>query len=382
MAARKVRLAVVGAGGMGSGHCQAVQSIEEIELSAVADINPARAKEIGEKFGVPCFTNHRDLLKAKLADAVVVATPHYFHPLVAIDAFRAGLHVLSEKPIGVRIGMAEKMARAAKSSRKVFCVMFQMRTTAAVKKALEIVRSRQLGEIRRTLLISPEFRSQAYYDSGSWRATWAGEGGGVLLNQAPHIMDVFVALGGMPSKVYGLCKALMHDIEVEDHAEAMLEYPNGASGYFYTSTCEVGERLLEIVGDKGRLRLAGDKLSLWRFEPSVSRFNRTNKEMWGAPSVRPVELDVQECDNGHHVILRNFARAILHGEPLISPGQVGLASLELANAIILSSYKRKPVEIPIDRAEYHKLIDRLRRKSRFKDEWGLSKWETDPQFRK
>jgi len=380
MATRRVRVGVVGVGGMGSGHCQTMQTIEEMKLAAVADVNPARAQEIGEKFGVPHFTSHKELLKARAVDAVVIATPHYFHPPIAIDAFKAGLHVLSEKPIGVRIGMAEKMVRAARKSRKVFCVMFQMRTTAAVKKAQEIVQAGELGPIKRTLLVSPEFRSQAYYDSGSWRATWAGEGGGVLLNQAPHIMDVFVMLGGMPSKVYGVCRTLMHDIEVEDHAEAVLEYPNGAAGYLYVSTCEVGERVLEIVGDKGLLRLAGNKLSFWRCEPSVSRFNRTNREMWGAPRVQPVELDVQECDNGHHVILRNFARAILHREPLIAPGQVGLGSLELANAIILSSFRKKPVGIPIDRQAYHKLIERLRRKSQFKDEWGLSKWETDPQF--
>ncbi|MCK4375769.1 MAG: Gfo/Idh/MocA family oxidoreductase, partial [Candidatus Brocadiae bacterium] len=224
--------------------------------------------------------------------------------------------------------------------------------------------------------------SQAYYNSGTWRATWGGEGGGVLLNQAPHIMDVFVMLGGMPSKGYGRCARLMHEIEVEDHAEAMLEYANGAAGYFYVSTCEVGQRTLEIVGDKGRLRLDGGKLSFWRFEPAVSEFNRTNTEMWGAPKAERVELEIEECENGHQVILRDFARAILQGEPLVAPGEVGVGSLELANAIILSSYKEEPVEVPIDRAEYDELIERLRATSKFQGDWGKTSWETDPQFKK
>jgi len=382
MAPKKVKIGIVGVGGMGLGHCQTVQKIEEIELAAVADVNPARAKEVGERFSVPHFGSHKELIDAGVAEAVVVATPHYFHPPIAIDAFRAGLHVLSEKPMGVRIGMAEKMVEAARKSGKVFCVMFQMRTTAAVKKARELVEAGELGDIRRTLLISPEFRSQAYYNSGSWRATWGGEGGGVLLNQAPHIMDVFVMLGGMPSKVHGRCATLMHDIETEDYAEAMLEYANGASGYFYTSTCEVGERLVEIVGDKGALRLTGGTLSFKRFEPPVAEFNRTNTQMWGSPAAKPVDLAIEACESGHQVVLRNFARAILYAEPLVSPGEAGLGSLELANAIILSSHRKKPVEVPIDRRAYNSLISRLRAKSKFQDEWTVSKRETDPRLKR
>lgn len=382
MEADKVKVGVVGVGGMGAGHCQTGERVEEIEVAAVSDVNPRRAQEVGEQFDVPYFASHKDLIDAGLVDAVVIATPHYFHPPIAIDAFEAGLHVLSEKPIGVRAGMAEKMAAAAGKSGKVFCVMFQMRTTAAVKKARRIVESGELGDVRRTLLISPEFRSQAYYNSGTWRATWAGEGGGVLLNQAPHIMDVFVMLGGMPSKVRGRCETLMHDIEVEDHAEAMLEYENGAAGYFYVSTCEVGQRVLEIVGDKGKLRFAGGKLSFWRYDPSVSEFNRTNTEMWGSPKAEEVDLGIEECEHGHQVILRNFARAILYDEPLVAPGEVGVGSLELANAIILSSNKGEPVEVPIDRQEYDGLIERLSAGSSFRGDWGDTSWETDPQFRK
>ncbi len=375
-----VKVAVVGVGGMGSGHCRRIAELEELELVAVVDILPERASEIAEQYNVPHFTSHLDLLSEKLAEAVVIATPHYFHPPIAIDAFRAGLHVLSEKPIAVRIGEAEKMAEAASRSGKVFCVMFQMRTTPQIQKARQIVEAGELGELRRTLLVSPEYRSQAYYDSGTWRATWGGEGGGVMMNQAPHIMDVFTMLGGMPSKVHGRCQTLLHDIEVEDQAEAMLEYENGAAGYLYVSTCERGDRLVEFVGDSGKLRLQEGELRMWRFAPPVAEFTRENEEMWGMPSVEEVELDMPEQQSGHQVILRNFARAILYGEPLIAPGEVGLKSLELANAITLSSYADRPVKLPLDRAEFNELIEHLRATSTFRDDWGESKAETDPQF--
>jgi len=381
MSGQKVKMAVVGVGGMGSNHCKSIPGIEECELTAVADINADRAKQVGEDCGVPGFTDHRELISSGLAEAVVIATPHYFHPPIAIDAFRAGLHVLSEKPVGVQIGEAEKMAAAARESGKVFCVMFQMRTQANIKKAKELVEAGELGEVRRTLLVSPEYRSQAYYDSGTWRATWGGEGGGVMMNQAPHIMDIFTMLGGMPKRVHGRIATILHDIEVEDQAEAMLEYENGAAGYFFVATAEMGERLVEFVGDKGKLRLEGGKLRFWRYGPPVTQFTRENTEMWGRPEMEEVELEMEDCESGHSVILRNFARAILYGEPLIAPGEVGLNGLELANAITLSSHKGVPVELPIDRAQFDELIVHLRATSSFNDDWGASKSETDPQHK-
>jgi predicted dehydrogenase len=382
MAGEKVRLGVIGVGGMGAGHCVSAQSLEEVQLTAVADIDADRAKEIGEQHGVPYFERHADMLAQDIVDAVVIATPHYFHPPIAIDAFEAGLHVLSEKPIGVRVSMAERMIEAAERSGKVFGVMFQMRTDPAVRKARELVEAGELGEIKRTLLISPEFRSQAYYDSGGWRATWEGEGGGPLMNQGPHIMDLLTLLGGVPSRVTGRTKTLIHDIEVEDHAEAALEYPNGATGYFYLSTCEVQPgRLIEIVGDKGKLRYANGELHFYRNGRPVSEFNRTNTEPWGMPEVVDVEIELPECESGHAAVLRNFARAILYGEKLLAPGADGMKSLELANAIMLSSHKGEPVDIPIDRREFDDLIDHLRSTSTFKKKTVKTKRQIDPRLK-
>jgi predicted dehydrogenase len=173
----------------------------------------------------------------------------------------------------------------------------------------------------------------------------------------------------------------MHEIEVEDHAEAVLEYANGAGGYFYASTCEVGHRVIEIVGDKGKLRIAGRGLEFWRYEPSISEFNRTNTEMWGSPKSEKVELELEQGEHGHPAILRNFARAILEDEPLMAPGEAGLLSLELANAIILSSHKGQAVELPIDRAEYGELMESLRATSSFHGEWDESEAESDPNLK-
>jgi len=382
MAARTVKLGIVGVGGMGSSHCKKLGDVEELQLVAVADVNAERAKSVGEEYGVPHFGSGSELIASGLAEAVLIATPHYFHPPLAIEAFEAGLHVLSEKPIGVEIGAAEKMAEAARKSGKVFSVMFQMRGLPSIRKARELIEGGEIGEVRRTLFMSPEFRSQAYYDSGTWRATWAGEGGGVLLNQGPHLMDIFCLLSGLPAKVTGRCAQLMHQIEVEDHAEAVLEYENGAGGYFYASTCEVGQRHIEIVGDKGKVRLMGRELEFWRYEPSISEFNRTNTEMWGSPKAEKVELELEKGRGGHDAILRNFARAILDGEPLLAPGEEGLLSLELANAIILSSHKGEPVDLPLDRAEYDALMERLRATSSFHGEWDESKTESDPHLQK
>lgn len=380
MSSEKVRVAVIGVGGMGYTHARMSSELEEFELVALADINPDRAREMGEEWECPHYTSHEELLENEELDAVTIATPHYFHPPIAIDGFAAGLHVLSEKPIGVRVGEAEKMGEAARKAGKLFAVMFQARTRPEIRKARELIENGELGELKRSLLVAPCFRSQAYYDSGTWRATWAGEGGGVMMNQAPHSMDLFTLLGGMPSRVRGRCATLMHEIEVEDHAEGMLEYENGACGYVYMSTCEAGPTVLEFVGDKGRLRIEGGELSFWRYSPAVSEFNRENTEMWGRPDIEQVELELPECESGHRELMRNFGRAILDGEPLVAPGEEGLKSLELANAITLSAHKGEPVDFPISRTEFSDLIDYLRSTSSFEEDWAATKAESDPNI--
>jgi len=258
--------------------------------------------------------------------------------------------------------------------------MFQRRTEPVLAKAIEIVRSGALGKIYRVTMISPEYRSQAYYDSGGWRATWRGEGGGVMMNQSPHILDLFVQLGGKPTSVFGRVETRLHHIEVEDFAEAMLTYPDGGTGYFTCSTCEAGPgQMIEVFGDSGKLLYRNGELQLFRFDPPTAQFTRENNEMWGSPQCCEETLEIAECESGHQVITRNYARHLLYGDPLIAPGEDGIASLELANAAWLSSYLGKPVDLPISREAYDEFLERKRRTSTFVKNVGEEKRVTDPQ---
>ncbi len=378
----KVRIGIIGVGGMGQGHCNGLKKVDEAVLTAVCDIDPETAEKIGKQHNVPSFTDHLKLIKSGLCDAVIVATPHPVRPPICIDAMNAGLHLLSEKPLSERVSTADQMIKVAKKKRVAFAVMFQMRTDPVIAKAVEIARSGVLGKIYRTAMISPEFRSQAYYNSAGWRANWVGEGGGVMLNQAPHIIDVFILLGGMPSSVYGRTETRLHKIEVEDLAEALLTYPGGGTGYFYCSTNEPRPgQSIEIFGDKGKLFYRDGTLRLITYQIPVKKFSDTTKEMWGAPANTEQVVEVPKAEWGHFSIIRNFARHILYKEPLVSPGEEGLRSLELANAIWLSASKRRPVDLPISRSAYDAFLSAKRRTSK-----GVrnikTRRQTDPQHKK
>lgn len=379
----KVAIGVIGVGGMGHAHCKSANSLEEAELTCVCDAEEGVARKRGEEFGVKYFTDYKELIESRLCDAVIVATPHWFHPEISVFAFENGLHVLSEKPIAVTVSSADKMAEAAKRNKRVFAVMHQRRTEPVVIKAGEIVKSGILGQIQRTLFVDPCYRAQAYYDSGTWRATWSGEGGGVLINQAPHGIDVFMHLGGLPRKVEAKTRTRLHKIEVEDEASAFLEYENGAWGYYYTTTCEAGGvSHLELVGDKGKLILRGEELRLYAFSQPISEFTFQAKDMWASLKVKEEKIEMpSNIATGHSAIIKNFARAVLYREPLISPGEDGLKSVEFINAVILSGRKGKPVEVPVNRKEYDRLMKKLRKRSKPK-EAAKAERITDPRITK
>jgi predicted dehydrogenase len=335
------------------------------ELTAVSDAVSEVAQEVGETYKVPYFSKPVDLMDSGLVDAVLIATPHYFHPPIAIDAFKRGLHVLSEKPIAVSVKEAARMIRAAERSGKVFAVMFQHRAGPILRTARQLIADGEVGDLIRTNAILGMYRSQAYYDSGGWRATWKGEGGGVLLNQAPHGLDLFTWLAGMPKTVTARIRTRAHRIEVEDEAFALLEYPNGAHGYLFAGVIESPQtNRMEICGDRGKILLDEQGLRYWEVPQTVSRFTRENREMWAAPEVKLVRVMPNEKEPGHIAITRNFCRAILYGEELISPGVEGMWSLELANAMILSSYRGKTVKVPVNRGEYEELLEELKAKSK------------------
>ncbi len=380
--ADKVRIGVIGTGGMGSGHCRMIPLLPDTSLTAICDVDEKARKEISTKYEVPGFAAHAELLDSGLVDAVVIATPHYFHPPIAIDAFARGLHVLSEKPVGATVSATDAMIAAAKKSGKKFSVMYQMRTEPKNVAAKKIVDSGVLGEIYRTNLIIGWYRSQAYYNSGGWRATWTGEGGGILINQAPHLLDLFTWLGGLPKSITGQTRTQIHDIEVEDEAFATLEYANGAHGYLYASTTEVPttERL-EICGDRGKLLIDNNGVYLTTIDCSIKEFTKTNTSMWAGPKAEntPVELPPAPEFKDHSAITHNFIRSILYGDELIAPGEDGLNAVELINGIILSGKTGKTVSVPVDRAAYDQLIAQLQAGS-VKKAVVEEKRVTDPHY--
>ena len=280
---------------------------------------------------------------------------------------------MCEKPVAVAVTEADRMAETAAETGVKYGVMFQRRTKPAIQKAKEILAAGEIGEIWRTLIVETEwYRTQAYYDSGGWRGTWDGEGGGVLMNQAPHSLDMFTWLTGLPAKVEGRVATLQRKIEVEDTASALLTYANGGTGYLMTSTWEYpGESRMRVVGSEGILEIEGQqKLRLAKTTPNAMDFGRTSKEVWGSPKAEWTEVKVEEKTWGHASITENFARAIREGAELIAPGAEGGTSLELANAIVFSSYTGKEVSLPLDRQVFDRLLRKLVRTSKGKSSKG------------
>jgi predicted dehydrogenase len=357
-------LGIVGLGGMGSSHAGYLTrgDVPQCELTAVCDVDPARLDHAKSQWGdkVARFDNHVDLLDSGLVDGVLIATPHYFHPPVAIDAFARGKHVLSEKPPGVYTRQVREMIEAADKSGLTFGIMFNQRGVYTNQKLRELIASGELGEMTRSVyFINNWFRAQSYYDSGGWRATWAGEGGGVLMNQCPHNLDLWQWFCGLPNRVRAFCRfGQFHDIEVEDNVTAYVEYPNGATGVFITGTGECpGTNRLEIHGDRGKVVLEGNHITWWRTTTSVSDFCKTYKSGFGEPEVWKVEIPSRGGGGDHSQITRNWVSAVLNGTPLLAPGREGLATVQLNNAMLLSAWTDDWVDIPVDEELYLKNLD-------------------------
>ncbi len=350
-----VRIGIIGIGNIGSAHAAGIYGgkIAGLRLTALCDNDPVRAKELRGLYpDVPVFEDADDLLTSGLIDAVVISTPHYEHPTIAIRAFRQGLHVLTEKPAGVYCEKVREMVAAAEKSGKKFAIMFNQRTNKLFRRAKEIVSSGALGELKRSVwIITNWYRKQAYYDSGAWRATWGGEGGGVLMNQAPHNLDLWQWICGMPCEIQASCDvAKYHNIEVEDDATIFARYENGATGVFITSTGEYpGTNRLEISGTEGKLVIEKGTLRWQRFPMSEREYCLTEEGF--KMDTETLEIE-DERYNGHHRILENFARAILYGDELVARGEEGLNELTICNAAYLSSWKGETISLPMDDAEY------------------------------
>lgn len=357
---KTVRLGILGLGNMGRLHARNVLDgkVPGLRLAAVADRDLVR---LGAFSGVPGFRTERELIDSGLIDAILIATPHYHHTSAGIAALRAGLHVLVEKPISVHRADCVRLMAAHRRKDQVFAAMFNQRTDPSYRHLRRLVQSGALGEIRRVQwTITNWFRTAAYYSSGGWRASWAGEGGGVLLNQCPHNLDLFQWIFGLPKRVHGFCNfGRYHDIEVEDDVTAYFEMPGGAHATFITSTGEApGSNRLEIAGERGRVVLENGILRFTRNAVAMSEYGRKAKDGFSAPATKEITKSFAGAGEQHVGIMKNFAAAILRGRALIAPAAEGLQSVELANAILLSSWKGGPVDLPLSSAEYARWLER------------------------
>jgi predicted dehydrogenase len=372
---KKVKLAVIGLGVMGSQHINHVKTLENTELVAVCDVDRARADDFASQHGVRAYYEYHELLQDDGLDGIIIATPHYDHTTVAIDALQKGIHVLAEKPIAVHVKDAKKMIHAYETSKKtypnlVFAAMFMQRTYGFWKKIKQMIDEGELGKlVRATWLITSWFRPQTYYDNGGWRATWSGEGGGVLLNQCPHNLDLYQWFVGMPKRVSGFVSiGKYHHIEVEDEVTAYFEYENGMVGHFVTTTAESpGTNRLEIVGELGKLVFEDQKLTFFKNDMSMLEKIKTATGMFEKTTHEVMDVPYDHHGKpGHGIAIENFANAALHGEELIAPGSEGLNSVMIGNAIMQSSFQKSPVEIPIDEDAYAATLEELIKTSNFK----------------
>ncbi len=333
---------------------------EGVHVVGVCDIDAAAGKQWAADIGCPYYADYRTMLAETRPDVAVIVTPHPLHPSMAIDCLRAGCHVLTEKPMAIDVGSADEMISEAGKNQRILAVNFQQRFRPAVEKARALIEEGAIGPLVRTLSVEPWYRTAHYYRTATWRATWSGEGGGVLLNQAPHTLDILCYLAGMPSKVWGWTRTRYHAIEVEDSAQAMLEYSNGAPGYLTVSTVEAGvQPRVQVVGERGAIELVGNQLRVQRFTPSTSEFMVTSPDMFASPQVSTETFDLPPTVNGHQAVYRDLEAAIAEGRPPRADGRQGLMSLELANAITLSSHRGQPVTLPLDRAAYCELLKSL-----------------------
>ena len=374
-----LKLGIIGVGNIGSGHVERVTGggCPDIIITAVADRRASR-REWAEK-ALPeakIFVEGSDLIKSGACEAVLICTPHYQHPTRAVEAVEAGLHVLCEKPAGVyTLQVRDMIAAADKHPELTFGMMFNQRTNCVYRKMKEMIDGGEIGEIKRmSWIVTDWYRTQYYYDSGAWRATWAGEGGGVLLNQCPHQLDLLQWLCGLPAKVHAFAQeGKWHDVEVEDDVTAYLEFPNGAPGTFITTTGDApGTNRLEVTGTKGSLICDYEGLIFKKLATDEREWCVTCQEGFRKPDCETITVETDGANPQHSGVLNAFAAHIAEGAPLVADGREGINGLMLSNAIHLSAWTGETVSLPIDEQKFHDLLMEKCKTSRHKEEVDLT----------
>lgn len=328
-------------------------------LVGMADINPD-AKARADAHRVPFFTDHRTLIAETHPELVVVMTPHTSHPSIAIDAMEAGAHALVEKPIAIQVADADAMIDVARRSGRLLAVNFQQRSRPEIRAAYDLIQRGALGELQHANMVVAWPRSHKYFRMSTWRGTWNGEGGGVLLNQSPHNLDLICYLIGLPKRLVAWTRTTLHPIETEDTVQAMFEWPNGAIGSLHVSTAESGQpERMEILGTKGRLEILQGGLRFDRFDQDLPTFFAETEEIYSGPGQHQVEVALPPTTGSHNDVYANLYAAIREGAPLLADGESARMSLELANAITLSNRVGGAVDFPIDRTQYATLLAEL-----------------------
>ena len=348
---------------MGGNHARSFADIEEATLVAVADVNAETAEKVAQQTGATAFASAEELIEKGDVEAILIATPHFFHPPVAMHAAAHGVHVLSEKPLAVTVAAADAMVEAADKGGVLLGVMFQQRLEDRRAKMKQMVQSGALGELHRISIVAPWYRPQAYYEMGAWRGTWKGEGGGILMNQAPHSVDQFIWLmGENPRSVQAMVNTRLHNIEVENTAMALVNFGPGKSGYFYASTAEIpgGERV-ELAGDNGLLALDSDGLRFYELEMPLSQHLATAQGGFSQPKGEWRNIEIDTPNGSHNDVTRAFCRAVRANDAslLVADGRDGMKALELANAILLAGYSHREVELPVDRNAVDAMLKNL-----------------------
>jgi predicted dehydrogenase len=361
-----LRLGIIGLGNMGQFHANAIAAgkIAHCQLAAVCDRDE---RQLGRYLPARGFRSSSELINSGEVDATLIATPHYSHTTIGIEALGSGLHVLMEKPLSVHKADCERLLAAHRGTKQVFATMFNQRTDPFYLKLREMIRNDELGTIRRiNWIVTHWFRTAVYYASSGWRATWAGEGGGVLLNQSPHQLDLWQWLFGMPSKVRAFCQfGRYHDIEVEDDVTAYFEYDNGTTGVLITSTGEApGTDRLEIAAERGRVIIENDRFHWTRNEVPMSEFSKQSPDAFAKPATSEMEIPLAGRGGQHNEVLQNFVDAILFGERLIAPAEEGIHSVQLANAMLFSSDTDTTVSLPLNAGLFERwLSDKIKNSS-------------------
>lgn len=380
MSLKKVRFGLIGLGNIGTHHYSYFPELENGELTAICDVDETRFAKLKAPADfdhpptdaawegpVATFSDYREMLDSGKVDAVIIGVPHVFHPEMAKEAFRRGIHVICEKPVAITSREAREINQAHVGSGVVFAAMFQMRTDPIYIKIKELLEDGTLGEIRRVnWIITKWFRTQSYYDSGGWRGNWTGEGGGVLMNQCPHNLDLFQWFFGLPKRLSSLVYlGKWHDITVEDDVSVLMELENGATASFITTTADTpGTNRLEIAAENGKLVLESGVLTFFRTAKPVQEILNTSKQGFYSASPEVVEIPVEARAHGHKYVTQNVINAILGKEELLSPGTEGLKSVQLANAMLLAGIKGHSVELPVSEDEFDQLLEKLRQDER------------------